>query len=160
MVLEKRAKVRDSETWIGVNAFPYVTAEVYNWERTPEGGAKSLVGQTFWQATSRNYALFAALANVRGHGPAPKGIPDDASDLALMMIDEWGEDGHSHTWFTMDEALPIFLQSKQLGDPGGVVVKAMQNGVDNALAGLMKHFWTIGEEDQLTDFRLVMWFDN
>lgn len=69
--------------------------------------------------TDRNYSLFAILANVRnGFGFAgsdtgegfvpitmPKGLPDDVSEEVKKVSDEWGCDGHSHSWFTLEELL-------------------------------------------------------
>lgn len=66
---------------------------------------------------SRNYDVFAILADVRnGRGFAgsdtgdgfipiddPRGVPEDASDYYKKMVEEWGEDGHSHSYFYMPE---------------------------------------------------------
>jgi hypothetical protein len=167
MVLEKRVKVRDHETWVGVNAFPYLTVQVY--EPKGGGGYSTATGSSSWMVDGRNYALFAALAGVRGEGPPAKGVPDDASDLALMMIDSWSSDGHSHSWTLMDEALPLFVQYGQLGQPSETVLTAMRLGTEVALEGCFSHFWTLDEHyengecvgrDKLSDFRLVFWFDN
>ena len=65
----------------------------------------------------RNYDLFAILANVRnGFGFAgcdtgnefipidtPRGLPDSVSPEVKKESDEWGGDGHSHSWFTLKE---------------------------------------------------------
>lgn len=65
----------------------------------------------------RNYSMFAILADVRnGYGFAgcdtgdairpislPKGLPDDVSDEVKQESDEWGVDGHSHSWLTAEE---------------------------------------------------------
>jgi hypothetical protein len=169
MVLEKRAKVRDKEAWIGVNAFPYLTVQVH--QRKGSEYVTS-TGSANWLATDRNYALFSALAGVRGPGPDAKGVPDDASDLALMMIDGWAEDGHSHSWMLMDEALPLFVMHGQFGDAGEAVLTAMKAGTWAALEQSFGNFWDLGSHyeqdadgevevrDKLTDFRLVYWFDN
>ncbi|MBH9645074.1 hypothetical protein [Burkholderia vietnamiensis] len=67
----------------------------------------------------RNYDLFAMLADVRnGRGFAgcktgegfnpiaePKGIPDDASDEFKAIAEQWGCDGHSHSYLTLRELL-------------------------------------------------------
>lgn len=72
-----------------------------------------------WAYDGRNYDLFGMLANVRnGWGFAgcdtgdgfkpiamPKGVPDDASDYYLRKVEEWGCDGHSHSWLTIRELL-------------------------------------------------------
>lgn len=66
---------------------------------------------------NRNYDLFAILAGVRnGSGFAgsvtgegftpispPRGIPDDASAYYRHKVDEYGVDGHSHSWVTLKE---------------------------------------------------------
>jgi hypothetical protein len=168
MVLEKRVKVRDREAWVGVNAFPYLTVQVY--ERN-DGAYKTATGSSSWMVDGRNYDLFAQLASVRGEGPRqPLGVPDDASDLALMMVDRWEGDGHSHSWMLMDEALPLFLHHGQLGQPGEAVLTAMRSGTEAAIEKCFDHFWTLDEHydanglfvsrDKLSDFRLIFWFDN
>lgn len=67
--------------------------------------------------TSRNYDLFAILANVRnGRGFAdtitgegfnpisePKGLPEDVSYQVRAVSSRWGEDGHSHSYLTLRE---------------------------------------------------------
>lgn len=69
--------------------------------------------------TGRNYDLFAILANVRnGYGFAgvktgagfnpiapPRGLPADVSSEVRGEADRWGADGHSHSWFTVNELL-------------------------------------------------------
>lgn len=65
----------------------------------------------------RNYSLFSILANVRnGYGFAgvdtgdgfkpickPKGVPKDASDFYKREVKEMDGDGHSHSYFNLDE---------------------------------------------------------
>lgn len=65
----------------------------------------------------RNYDLFAILADVRnGRGFAgiptgtgfnpisePRGVPEDASEAYLAMVDRYGGDGHSHSWMTVED---------------------------------------------------------
>jgi hypothetical protein len=67
----------------------------------------------------RNYDLFAILANVRnGHGFAgvktgagfnpiaqPKGVPADATVEYREIVEQWGSDGHSHSYFTLRDLL-------------------------------------------------------
>lgn len=57
---------------------------------------------------SRNYTTFSILAGVRSSFNVkpisePKGIPEDASEEAKASIEEWGEDGHSHSYLTLKE---------------------------------------------------------
>lgn len=63
----------------------------------------------------RNYGLFAILAGVRnGSGFAgtdlgdptipitePRGVPDDASADYRREVEQWGGDGHSHSWLSL-----------------------------------------------------------
>ncbi|EGB9983127.1 hypothetical protein ABFW39_002842 [Listeria monocytogenes] len=65
----------------------------------------------------RNYNLFGILANVRnGFGFAqidtgdafipisnPRGVPKDASKSYLSFVEDWGTDGHSHSFLNLDE---------------------------------------------------------
>ena len=56
----------------------------------------------------RDYDLFAALADVRNYGYVtpicqPRGLPDDVSKAVKIKSDEWGIDGHSHSWLTAKE---------------------------------------------------------
>lgn len=67
----------------------------------------------------RNYRLFAMLANVRnGYGfggvdtgdelhpiDEPRGLPDDLAPETYQMAQSWSDDGHSHSWFTVQELL-------------------------------------------------------
>ena len=57
----------------------------------------------------RNYDLFAILADVRNYGDAttpiddPRGLPIDVSPIVKEESNHWGNDGHSHSWFTLKE---------------------------------------------------------
>lgn len=59
----------------------------------------------------RSYYLFSILADVRnGSGEIepidyPRGIPDDASSGYKYVVDRWDGDGHSHSYFTLDELI-------------------------------------------------------
>lgn len=161
MVLEKRwrpsreaGSTAADDKWVGVNAFPYVKGQMY-------AGSAVVEGHVRWQVDSRNYDLFGAIAGVRREGPAPRGVPEDCSDLALMEIEAWDLDGHSHTWMLLSEALPLFIQHGQFGTADVAVLKAFRHGTEGALAGYVDHFYSQhGEAVPLDDYRLIMWFDN
>lgn len=57
----------------------------------------------------RNPNLFALLANVRNWNERipplddPRGVPPDASSEYRNEVEEWGVDGHSHSYFTIAE---------------------------------------------------------
>jgi hypothetical protein len=75
----------------------------------------------------RNYDLFAMLANVRngsafagvktgvGFVPIdhPRGLPDDVSEDVAEESDEWGIDGHSHSWILLTEWLDYDLDHQK-----------------------------------------------
>jgi len=62
-------------------------------------------------STGRNYELFAALAGVRGDGPDAKGLPDNVSDLIRLAAEQWDGDGHSHSYYSLDEFEEILKQT-------------------------------------------------
>jgi hypothetical protein len=161
MVLERRwtpsedgvLNIHKTTRWVGVNPFPYAKATVW-------GPDNRIEGHVSWPVNQRNYALFAALGGVRGSGPAPKGVPMDASDLALMEIEAWGEDGHSHTWMLLPEALPLFVEHQQLGKAEEAVLAAFKHGTAAAIEGYADYFYPLHGDTQLDEYRLIMWFDN
>ena len=88
-------------------------------DTTTERGVRKFVQYTEALCHSRNYNLFAILANVRngvgfadcdtgdGFQPIdrPRGLPEDVSIDVREMSDSWGSDGHSHSYLTVDELL-------------------------------------------------------
>jgi hypothetical protein len=70
--------------------------------------------ETYWEVNQmyreRNYYLFSILANVRNGFNIepldyPRGIPKDCSYGYSYMVNSWGGDGHSHSYFTLKELL-------------------------------------------------------
>jgi len=99
---------------------------------------------------TRSYILFSVLAGVRGSYDSiaqPRGLPSDVSKDVRILSDDWGSDGHSHSWVTLRE-LQEYDWSK-LGE------EATYLGwfVSNTIPMLEK----LGDPD---DVRLVFWFDN
>lgn len=94
----------------------------------------------------RNYQRFSALAGVRGEGPTPLGIPVDASETTLALIDQWGVDGHSHSYLRLDEATQIFMDTSN-----------PQLDKFNAMYPI-EHFFVGCTYD--AERRLVFWFDS
>lgn len=91
----------------------------------------------------RDYTLFAQLANVRNRDidyilknetdpnalpfiAAPKGMPDDAAKSTVAASDEWGEDGHSHSYFTLAELLSWYNDHHEIDYHGMVSPEAAQ----------------------------------
>jgi hypothetical protein len=128
MVLERKV---EGVGWVGIHNFPYY--------RMHKGAS------CFPPALVRNYERFAALAGVRGDGPAPRGIPEDVSTLSRDEIDRWGPDGHSHSWLPIDAAAQIFLCTA--GESDEFANKYPSN-----------HFFDVDSEQGA--HRIVFWFDN
>ena len=76
----------------------------------------------------RNYNLFSMLADVRNgyisNGNTyvitpisePRGVPSDVSDAYKEYVEEWGADGHSHSYFTLAELdTPYWLGTERFG---------------------------------------------
>ena len=58
----------------------------------------------------RNYALFATLADVRNYGyikpiSEPRGLPNDVHYITKKLADSWGDNGHSHSYYTLKELM-------------------------------------------------------
>lgn len=56
----------------------------------------------------RSYGVFGFLANVRNYSgipplSEPRGLPLDISGTADDLVTYWSLDGHSHSWFTVEE---------------------------------------------------------
>ena len=97
------AEVRKRDGW---EAVPAIFTDPYN-----DGQKTEKVYR------ERNYDLFAILANVRnGYGVAGiesgdgfipishlKDLPEDCSEFYIKQVKEWGNDGHSHSYLTLEE---------------------------------------------------------
>ena len=73
--------------------------------KDPQGENKMDVKEIYH---GRNYELFAILADVRNFGEnkpmsEPRGLPKDVSKIVKSESKRWGEDGHSHSYFTLKE---------------------------------------------------------
>ncbi len=99
------------------------------------------------QDFDRNYKRFSELAGVRGDGDKlPKGIPTNISETAKYHIEQWGTDGHSHSYMPLTEAVPIFLKTEY----------ELSNHQKECP---LNSFFNIYNED-ISCLRLVFWFDN
>ena len=102
-------------------------------------------------ATDRNYRRFAALAGVRGPGPGPRGMPVDASQTATYLAKKYGDDGHNHSWMLVSEALPIFVKTHFWPE---------KMPEDSWARKYPESYFFNIEGGDLSDYRLVFWFDN
>lgn len=144
-VIEQQMAVKGVMKWVGV-----CKGYDYHFEGYTPFDARS----NFQKLGSRNYRFFGLLANVRGSGDEePRGIPEDVSDLAAADIEHWGEDGHSHSWHSLEE----FVRKYLLAQDDAAVLTAMTD----RLAGEnpVHKFFNI-EPEEWPLFRVVFWFDN
>ena len=167
MVLEKEI----SGKWIGLHAYPYVdpsALHIYREGYESMEGAKSIG----WVADTRNYKLFGAIANVRHASPfgyEPRGLPDDVSDLAAALSEEYGEDGHSHSWLLLPDFLKCYGWAKH-GEASDEHTAASLAAVKGEmpyieLAGEVTGLKYIDEYENddakaAHKYRIVFWFDN
>ncbi len=108
-------------------------------------------------ARDRNYERFAALAGVRGKGPEPKGFPDDASETACMLRDDWGRDGHSHSWLPIAEAAAIFAATQWWAPNQKPDAFPSKEWVEKYPSC---HYFDVDSVPDGNEYRLVFWFDN
>lgn len=95
----------------------WVTADEWEDDKYDEGRKTVDYKKQFY--SGRSYNLFAILADVRngrgfagvktgeGFNPiaAPRGVPDDCCAEYRQMMEDYGCDGHSHSYFTLAELL-------------------------------------------------------
>lgn len=97
-----------TEKWI--NCDHYKLNPYYD-ESNPE--EMEADGEQKWELleiySGRDYTLFSILAGVRDYNgiyepiSEPRGIPEDASDIVKKDKEDWGSDGHSHSYLTLKE---------------------------------------------------------
>lgn len=102
--------VEGRDKWFGSDDAEGVTAE--------EDAARRLSGWGPWRVlathdaccSKRNYAVFAAFANVRNREreiepiSEPRGLPEDATAEARAFLPVEGGNLHSHSWLLLGEA--------------------------------------------------------
>ena len=110
-------EMKTAEGW--VRAEPLVKNQWHGqWDNEPEFTHEEFYG-------GRNYSLFAMLADVRNdYGIAPivqpRGLPGDASESVRASSDDWGVDGHSHSWLSLAELFNVPWHENNLTHSGWV----------------------------------------
>lgn len=108
----------------------------------------------------RNYNFFANLAGVRGEGPEPRGVPDDASETTQVLVEGWDCDGHSHSWCSLRDFMLAWLKTLDVPlvteylDARATGDTTACNQILTNLAGVYE---LDGDEE---NYRVVFWFDN
>jgi len=117
-----------------------------------------------YRVRCRHYSFFAALANVRGYGPDPKGLPEDVSPYVKEEAERWDGDGHSHSWYSAEEFVPIFMEHHMSPEE---IAKVTATKLENKYPmDITQHICEsfIGVEcadaDDVSRTRFVFWFDN
>lgn len=102
-----------------------------------------------------NYELFAALAGVRNYNSInpfriPGGLPEDISEDIKRLSDNWGIDGHSHSYILLSEFDDLYWEKHKdvlRGDFSKYTLPALRRFCKK---------WNI----EHCNLRLVFWFDN
>lgn len=118
----------------------------------------------------RDYNLFAFLADVRNYsniepiGHPRRNIPTDTSEYVLSQRKEWGSDGHSSSWISVDELFAfdysaIIKQNTGYNTWGGITSGTQLDMKYSDFLGddIMKVILRLGK---FVDHRIVFWFDN
>lgn len=101
-------------------------------------------------ARARWYGFFAELGmpyrGESGSGEPLNGVPDDASETAKAIIEDWKDDGHSHSWLTADQFIAAYKRAVDKFPPATDRTKEM-----------FGPYPLYTDED---DYRVVFFFDN
>lgn len=158
-VVEQQVKTRDDTLiWIGVleKNSPRIVSRLED---------NSSLYDRASVVSHRNYAFFAALAGVRGPGPDPRGLPDDASETTKVLVEWWDCDGHSHSWCSLREFISTWLGTidnhKVVHDYVEARLHGDNKAVDDILTTIAGVYELDGDPEESGDkYRVVFWFDN
>lgn len=170
---QKRAVSHKKVAWVGIRNFGDSFEPSCFSDRFVREDSRS-ASPMFFTLSERRYTFFAALAGVRGEGPAPKGLPDDISDLARSAHITWGLDAHSESWATVEEMMLAWATVEEQyrldkekvdgtkGDPMNEYLQLTIEGNKNLACRLFleKLCGVSAFEDDIAYFRFVFWFDN
>ena len=120
--------IKGEERWVNIDYWQYNP-----WYKEEDNdGERMLEHIPFYRG--RDYELFGILADVR-HGAEggpisqPKGLPQDVSNITKKESDNWGSDGHSHSYFTLCE-LKDYLEKNPMIKRSGMVPLAEAEKLD------------------------------
>lgn len=140
---EKETVINGKKKWVNID----------NWKLNPYYEEGNNDGETKYRIFSayrnRDYTLFAILADVRNGNnnipiSQPKGLPEDVSDVTKAESDFWDSDGHSHSFFTMQE-LYSYYENNKLVNHSGLTDK---KGVEAIEKGEMPDWWCGGSNNE------------
>lgn len=101
------------------------------------------------KSESRNYNLFAVLADVRSNYSSkpicrPRGAPDDMSKETFVVLGKWAGDAHSTSYFTLDELLEVQKEYSPVLDDLIEELTYLKKTIDYGIETI----------------RIIFWFDN
>jgi len=114
----------------------------------------------------RNYKVFAKMANIRNDGTIiplskPRGLPDDITETTRIHANNWGIDGHSHSWLNSYEiGLVIKFHESQVEEKERYRIEHYQWGYLFGNSWTSFHKYRNEYLPEIDEFRLVFWFDN
>jgi hypothetical protein len=116
----------------------------------------------------RNYNLFTKMAGVRAFGDEivpidqPRGLPCNVSETTRLMRENYGSDGHSDSWLSLDELKVLEAWWNDHTKP--YQAERFVHGRVFELAIMGNYLAGNGVTDELPkgvqDVRIVFWFDN
>lgn len=122
-----------------------------------------------WGAPSigQDYELFEKMAGAHGDErnaiTPPRGLPDDITKPTKFDVARWDDDGHSHSWLSVDEI--DLLRSWWESRPGSVALSLYfeehllaMHLFGNSLTEW--HRYPDENREGVQDVRFVFWFDN
>lgn len=132
---ERKRSINSEEKWVNAD----------NWKLNPYYDGQDKYEKEYQLNKAyrgRNYSLFSILADVRNYSSnkpicEPRGLPEDVSYIIKTISDDYGSDGHSHSWLTMKELYDYFENNKTVKYSGLVDPK----GVQSIERGEMPDWW-------------------
>lgn len=111
---------------------------------------------------NRDYHLFSMMADVRNDGKvapiaSPRGLPDDITNITKFNNNVWDGDGHSHSYINIRELIAVenylVRKQKEVWDS-----PALGYFFGNHFSSFLKYPEDCPQE--ITDIRMIFWFDN
>lgn len=150
-------KKGEKPRWINCDGWVYNPYYIPDVKEEDEEGNENI---DYWESRrklevrhiydTRNYALFSMLAGVRDYSDNariddPRGLPDDVCPITKAESDDYGSDGHSHSWVTLRE-LRDFREENLRLKRSGMVSPQSAYALDNE--GVEPDSWCQGTSDQ------------
>lgn len=160
IVLERKVK----DQWVGLHNYNAPEPEALDVFVIEGKGKPPMRSWIRFKIMERNYRLFGELAGVRTDGTLgnePRGLPSDASQLTTAMSDEWGADGHSHSYLSLPEFIAAYAAAT---DQTPMLVEHRLNPTDETKKWFLATATFVTGvdiyDDNYDEYRICFWFDN